>query len=875
MVNKRVNTNFTAATVVCYLLACTLPMLIVLFSFWRLNVYPFGDMTISYWDMRNTYTYFLEWFKNVLEGNGSLFYSFSKSLGGNMFAGYTTLCASPLDLLAVFSPGKNPMPFVTLVVVLKFGLSGITSLYYLRHRFEIGNVFSLALSLCYSLMLFMTTEYSNLLWTDAVILLPLVMLGVYRLVSSGRTVLLFFTLLLGILIDWYNGYMACLFVILLYLLESYIVAPRAREDDRPVCLKNMVYLNRFAITFVLAILASLVFLLPTALELMGGKGGDSVDLFKPGLRYFPLEIFRSVLFGIHEQEHLPQIYTGMFALVCALLFLLCKKVPRRERIATFVLFAFLVISTCYAPLDRIWCGLRDGTSFYCRFSYLISAVMIFMAARFLECSGAETFANKKAMFIVAGAIIVIAAITWVGKMYPSDLLFVIACALTVIYVAVLAVWDKLNSPGWRAVLSTALIVLTCGELVLTTYDSVLFCLPRDDRSGFDRYESYFGEGEEQFAEIDEMDGTNVNDYRVTKLYTFLTGEDSVMSNEGFVYGYSQIAQYDSCFDARVRKMMSSMGYSSEWICMTTYYNPVLPSDSLLGVRYVSAPECPPGFVDVQTEKTQDGNRFYENPYAMPLGFISDSSIIQSEIPTCEDTDLNKNPFEYQNEVFKLLTGINKDCYKKVEVSSVSTTQEEKAWQTAISDGQIVYGYFACNPNAELRALAEDGTEITTIDKWSHGVFPLSSKIGTGSQRITLCAQDSSVAPYDFENNDINMLVYELDMDVFQEIYDRVMCFPLTIEVFDDGFVRGEVISPEDGILLTTIPYDRGWSIKVNGNAVDAAAAQGVFTAIPVSQGKNTIEMSYIPPGLIPGALVTLLSLLIYFVCLFIWTRRRS
>ena len=60
--------------------------------------------------------------------------------------------------------------------------------------------------------------------------------------------------------------------------------------------------------------------------------------------------------------------------------------------------------------------------------------------------------------------------------------------------------------------------------------------------------------------------------------------------------------------------------------------------------------------------------------------------------------------------------------------------------------------------------------------------------------------------------------------------------------------------------MTTIPYDQGWHVKVDGKTVTPKKALSTFMAIPMSTGKHTVSMYYIPPYLILGTAITLISL---------------
>ena len=52
--------------------------------------------------------------------------------------------------------------------------------------------------------------------------------------------------------------------------------------------------------------------------------------------------------------------------------------------------------------------------------------------------------------------------------------------------------------------------------------------------------------------------------------------------------------------------------------------------------------------------------------------------------------------------------------------------------------------------------------------------------------------------------------------------------------------------------LATIMYDDCWHIKVNGKKVAPQKFMTWFTAVPLEEGENIVEMTYIPRGFVPG-----------------------
>lgn len=75
----------------------------------------------------------------------------------------------------------------------------------------------------YALSSFMIGYYFNLMWFDSIAMLPLVMLGIERIVKGGNGKMFCFSLFYALYCNYYIGFMLCLFSCL-YLLVQWISA---------------------------------------------------------------------------------------------------------------------------------------------------------------------------------------------------------------------------------------------------------------------------------------------------------------------------------------------------------------------------------------------------------------------------------------------------------------------------------------------------------------------------------------------------------------------------------------------------------------------------------------------------------------------------
>jgi uncharacterized membrane protein YfhO len=125
-----------------------------------------------------------------------------------------------------------------------------------------------------------------------------------------------------------------------------------------------------------------------------------------------------------------------------------------------------------------------------------------------------------------------------------------------------------------------------------------------------------------------------------------------------------------------------------------------------------------------------------------------------------------------------------------------------------------------------------------------------------------------------DNIILNQLVVEdLDKGIFigNNLKDKSLELnrdDFNIKSFKNSEIKGEINSKENSVLFFSIPYDEGWKIKVNNKVVDYYKVNIGFIGLPLSKGVNNIELTYLPPFLKIGAIIslsTLLLIIIYFI----------
>ncbi len=86
---------------------------------------------------------------------------------------------------------------------------------------------------------------------------------------------------------------------------------------------------------------------------------------------------------------------------------------------------------------------------------------------------------------------------------------------------------------------------------------------------------------------------------------------------------------------------------------------------------------------------------------------------------------------------------------------------------------------------------------------------------------------------------------------------------------EDGYVSATVTLREDRFLLTTIPYERGWRLRVDGVETPVVPYQDALIGVPLSAGEHSVELVFRAPGLTAGIVISSVSLCVFVLLLIV------
>ena len=827
-----------------YFISFIIPVVIMTGVYLSKGIYWNSDISPLLGDGFHQYVIFDIALRNILHGNGSLFYTFTSGLGLNFYALSSYYLGSFLSPLVYFFDLTNIPDAVYLTTLLKFGLIGLSTFFSLNRLFkDIPKSLKLALSTSYALMSFTVSQLEIKTWLDVFILIPLIITGLHLLITEKKLLLYFTSLSILFIQNYYFGYMTALFLIFWYLCQiSWDFKTRKSS-----------FLD-FVVTSFLACMASLIMTLPTLFDLQThGEKLTEVTKFQTESSWY-LDLFAKQLIGSFDTTKygaIPMIFVGLLPFILTILFFTLKSIKFHVKLIYSIFFTFLIASFYIEALDLFWQGMHTPNMFLHRYAWIFSTLLIYTAAEVLNrLKEIKIWNFLVSLFLVVTGFL---ATIYLKSHYSflTDLNILLTFEFLIVYsLLLLAVIKKFISVNLFAILISLFIMVEMSLNASSQIDGIAKEWGFASRSAYSRdipamksFSTYIGN---QFT-------------RTEKLET-QTGNDSMKFN------YNGISQFSSVRNRSASSTLDKLGFKSSGTNLNLRYaNNSILADSLFGIQYniSDSPIDKYGFKDIYQK---DNLTLYENQYSLPIAFASQS--IYNNVKFTEHTLDNQASFLNQ------LADVNFDyfspiSYEKTEntddlISVTSSSNEDAAiqYQIEVPENSQVYLsftnlHFSNDKQKKVDILVNGEKKTFTTDN----VFSFFN-LGYTKEKKTFNIHVSF--PGNSQVSFESPTFYRLDTKTFTEAIQKIKEQPVTVSTSKNKvFATYDV--KQDTSIFFTIPYDKGWSAYQDGKKIEIKQAQTGFMKVDVPKGKGTITLSFIPNGFVIGAICSFTSLLLFAI----------
>lgn len=866
-------------------------MMVVYYCF---DLIPFGDKTILRMDLYHQYgPLFAEFYERFVNAD-SFLYSWTSGGGGTFLGNFYNYLSSPFALVMLLVGHKNMPEAIAIMIILKAITASYTFSYFIRKKYTPEeSPLTSAFGVLYACSGFFIAYYWNVMWIDSFYLFPLVMLGIDKIIKERKASLYIVTLTLTFLTNYYMAYMVCIFSVLFFIYNYFIEYEfsstyfgRLKERENNIKstlswafnnLRNSRFFDTgsiFAISSVFAACLSAFALLPVyfILQNCSATSGTFPEELKT---YFSIFDFLANHLAYLDptirssgDDVLPNIYCGVLTVMLVPLFIFSNKISGKEKIFSCAILG-IMFASCYTNyLNYIWHGFHFPNDLPYRFSYMYSFLLLIFAFRALTFI--KEYTRRQIIGVGTATIFFVIMVQEIGSKNFSEVGVWICIAFIGIYCLALSV---LNNKSFPKIAVAALILCSCcAEYIVANTNNYSMDQPKTN------FVSDYDDFQILKNKIDEYEGNENYRMELTSLRARM---------DPCWYYYNGVSTFSSMAYEKVSNMQYHLGMFGNYINSYTYHRQTPVYNAFFALDYIVDNDQGSTAVmnDSYYERLFSNGKFtaYKNNYSLPIAFRANEEIARWSHD-------NSNPFEVQASLFADTTGIN-DVYTDLELDKISTNNTECNYED--------YGDSGCYPYTVTGDLADASLTYDLTVKESGNAY-LYFKTGSNSvERITVTlsngislSQAIDTKPYVLDlgylekgdtvsvfapvKEDMSGYTYlyavTLNDKQFQKGFNQLNADSLQITDFKETKIEGTMNASEDGVIFTSINYDTGWSVYIDGEKVnkdDIVAIGDALLGVRVTKGTHTVTFKYMPEGLLLGAILSVLALTTVLLLLFI------
>lgn len=877
------------------LLAFFIPCLILSGIYIVQGVYPFGNSSLMTVDLGQQYVDFFSYYRQTFyEDPSSLFYSFSKAIGGDMIGLWAYYLTSPFNLIFLIFPQNQISLAITCLTILKISLTGLSFGWLLKKAFNGDGFILAAFSVSYALMGYTIVNQLNIMWLDGLIFLPLIALGLEKLLFERKGLTYSLFLALALFSNYYIAYMICLFLIAYFLFRLVGMTYSPNLSFKEKLKANFASILLFVWHSILGAGLSAFLLLPTFFSLLESKASYTKLVFDWELAFPFHEMLSKLMIGAFNFDQMPSgypnIFIGSLALISFVFYFFNHSFPIRERIVGLILIVFFVISMNLKAFNIVWHALQYPIWYPYRFSFVVCFFMILNGFRsFMKNDGIRPIETFFSVILVA-----IIGINVYQKEYdfiePSQIILTIVLSLMIIFMLII----KPQKYKWLPFLFFLVTIIEMG----TNAQIDLSRLSYVKQDSFSTYQYLLN------SDIATIKNEDPGFYRIEKTF-------SRSKNDSFQANYSSVSHFSSTFEKDIPKFFGHLGLSVG-DGFVSYSNGTLLTDSILGIKYYISEQNElyrslkketdfttklPSIDKVDLKKQPSKKLFnpafqlslnqtkpdlraylpfhesnktviYENPYVLPIIFGSNEDILNVK-------SVHNQPLQYQESILLSLAGSTNDnslfvptefdttVYQNVSVTE-SFQSKSYAKQIINDDASITFQFKPESNDSYYLTLDPDikeedvtfylnGIPFTQYPTYRDVLVLNLAHLNKGDTITFKVALKQNSLTLNYFN------LYRLDKTIFSSNVKKLQQNDLIIENQNNTLIQGKItIQPDEQLIFTSIPYSKGWSAKINGVPVETKKALNSLLVIPTKPGTHNITLSYKTPWLKEGVILSMI-----------------
>lgn len=800
----------------------SISILIILVFFYINNITPFGSKDFTVIDFYHQYFPMTSELINRILNSKTLLFSFNGSLP--FIRNLYNYLSSPFNILLL--PFKDNLSTgFSLLIAIKAILASTTICYYLTKNIK-NSILSIPISISYGFSSYYIAYHWNIMWLDGMIFLPLIILGLEKIIKENKSLLYIITLSISIFSNYYIGYMICIFTFI-YFQFYYLLNYKFNIKDFLTKFKNYILYSIISIGIISIVIIPIYFSLSSI--------SATKDTF-PSIFETEFNIINFILNNfslskptalISENIPLPNTSSSLLIFILIPLFFINKNINKKEKILYALLLLTLFLCMHNTFINFIWHGFHFPNDLPYRQSFIYIFITIIIAYKSLINI---KYINTKKLLITLTVFILLIILSKIIKFDNlQNKVLIINTILLIIYFTILIINIK-NKKYTQFALITIVAIETCISCVYNI---------KPDHNGKDLDNSI-----KNYQYIKNILPQENEFYRIEKINRD-TYNDPALNN------YYGISVFSSMTYEDISKIQRKLGNGSNNI-NSYYYNLQTPIyNSMFNIKYlVGKFNYNKNFYK---ENKNEGIKEYKYP-------LSIAYKVNNNIKNW-DTSSN-NPFTVQESFIKESTGFD-NMFNKLNINFKDIVPE-------ITNNGYFINSRICSINLENDRNGDVYLYIDSNNLSSVLVNGESYFIATNEPYIINLGyfskyDDINVTMYfsygDTSYNEFNIYAYSFNENNFKKAYNSLNDEILNISSFKENHIKGNINLKESGVIFTSIPYDNSWKIKVDNKYIDFYKIGESYIGFNLNEGYHNIEFIYKTKGLKTGAIISTISLI--------------
>ncbi len=804
----------------------------------------------------------------------------------------------PLTLLSVFFKPKNIEICYVVLIILRLYLSGIAFSIFCFH-FNINKKGVLVGAISYIFCGYaIYASIKHPYFINPMIYLPLVLLGAEKILKNQKPYLFIFMVFISSISNFYFLYVIILMIVI-YTLIRYVCL--YRKEKLIYFIKCMLKFLLYGIT---GILISAIVLLPViGMFLSDVRENVSYDIpILYSIKYYIK--FLSSLFNFGSIGNWSFLGYTPIALIAVYTLFANKKEDKSLKIGIILLTIFLM----FPVFGHILNGFSYITN---RWVWAYSFVIcIIIASQWENIFLLNDKQKKTLMILVVGYVILYLVSTNILKRIKMKYIFSLVMLL---YSMIIIFKTKHNKIKQFLILLLILVSITLNSIYqykILSYTKQFI--------GFRKVENILKNNSS--SGVLKKGIRNIEDNKEFHRYA-VSSKNRYQYNDSIVNGLNGVGYYFSMQNGYISNYlyeMNNLDYRTNYKYRTLDDRTAL--NELASVKYFveekenkyinknlqneiseynldKSDNIPYGYEKIKSiNKNKRSFNIYENKYNLPLGYTYDNYILRNEYDALNSIEkqeillkgvlLEKQPYKINKSKINLDT-------KKIKYEFISQNKNVQI----IKDNEIKVNKKNAKIDLKFSGI-EDAEMYLEFIKLNFKPTTKSKKYNKSNRPLLNVSTDNVTKKVEYHNSEYqfyngrenftvnlgyneksrNVITIEFkekgiySFDELNLIFEPMKNYKSDIEKLKQttlenvnistNHVSGNITSNKDKILLLSIPYNGGWSAKIDGKDVEVYRANSMYMAVNIEEGSHKIDLYYATPYIKEGAILSVIGIII-------------